>query len=598
MGVHRLLYNDLLARLGWRIAPLIVLMSLAGLGEGMTVALLLPLLSRIGVATPGAQDMAYRILEDCLALLGAQTLPQILGVVVAVATLQAASSIALSWLITRLARRYQHQRQMQLLRAFYSARWNFVIQRKIGDLTSTIANECERLGTAFTMILSMISTAVVMLIYFGLSLVIAWHVTLCLALFGIATAAAMVRLYRLSLDSGRLIAPLNAELQTQLAENFTAFKLVKATASEDRVAARIDPILKRLEWANALNSFLPMMVRGVLEFMAFVSLAVVIVLASSGIGVAVGNVVVVLALFARLFPRMTALQANLHYLNGYVHSIETINRFEADAKAEEERHASSAALLKIDLPTTLALRGLSVNLGGRMVLDRVEMHVSVPGLTALVGASGAGKSTVVHSLLGLFEPGAGRITLGNTDMRSVPMRSWRRAIGYVPQETMLFHASVRDNLTLAKPEASESEIETCLRRAHAHEFVAALSGGLDTIVGDQGVKLSGGQRQRLGIARALLTNPPLLLLDEAMSALDSESESELLRTLQELRKIMGIVLIAHRLGAVRSADMVCVLEAGRVVESGTWDELMARRARLFAFATAPSGFQAPIEATT
>jgi ABC-type multidrug transport system fused ATPase/permease subunit len=141
-------------------------------------------------------------------------------------------------------------------------------------------------------------------------------------------------------------------------------------------------------------------------------------------------------------------------------------------------------------------------------------------------------------------------------------------------------------LTLANPAAARADVDKAVRRAHAHEFIAALPEGYDTVIGDQGVKLSGGQRQRLGIARALLTNPTLLLLDEAMSALDAESESELLRTLEELRNQMGILIVAHRLAAVRAADSIYVLEAGRIVESGNWNELMARRTRLYALAEA------------
>jgi ABC-type multidrug transport system fused ATPase/permease subunit len=170
----------------------------------------------------------------------------------------------------------------------------------------------------------------------------------------------------------------------------------------------------------------------------------------------------------------------------------------------------------------------------------------------------------------------------------VPLRAWRRAIGYVPQETILFHASVWENLTLANPSASKAEVELAVWRAHAQGFIEALPEGYNTIIGDQGVKLSGGQRQRLGIARALLTNPVLLALDEAMSALDAESEAELSRTLEELRKQMGVLIITHRLGAARTADTICVFDGGRIVESGKWHELMARKSRLLSFAEAQS----------
>jgi ATP-binding cassette subfamily C protein len=313
-----------------------------------------------------------------------------------------------------------------------------------------------------------------------------------------------------------------------------------------------------------------------------------LVLTSAGLGVAPGNVIIVLALFARLFPRLTTVQAQLYALNANVHAIEAIDKLQTAAKAQAERQDGSNQPLKIDKPTVLAVRDLNIRFGELIALDQINLTLPIPGLLAIVGRSGAGKSTLVHTLLGLIEPNAGSIQLGRYELASTPLGGWRRSIGYVPQETILFHASIKDNLMLVNPTASDRDIRNTARRAHALEFIEALPSGFETIIGDQGLKLSGGQRQRLGIARALLMNPALLILDEAMSALDTESESELLGTLDELRKDIGILLVAHRLAAARNADLVCVLENGRVVESGAWNELMARRKRLYALAEAQS----------
>ena len=588
MNVYRLLFSDLAVRLGWRFPALVALMTLVGLSEGTSIALLLPLLSGMGVSSSSTPNSTMAMLENGLALIGATDPVRILVVIIMVATVQAVLFLTLSWWTATLARRYQSQRQSDLFRAFMRAKWSFTVDRKAGDLTNVIVTESERLGLAFTTGLSMISTAVVMLIYFGFSLIIAWQVALTVIAFALLSGLALIGLYRKSYATGQSLPPLNAELQSMLQEHFSGIKIVKATASEERVAARIDPLLRKIERVNALGGFLPVMVRGVLEFLALIGLAVMFVLGSKGMGIALGNVLVVLALFARLFPRVTTLQAQLHYLNSHVHAIAVINQMQSAAEAEAERQDYAPEPLKIKLPTALVVRNLDVTFGQRKVLDQVNLTLTIPGMLAIVGGSGAGKSTIGHAVLGLVEPSAGSIRLDQHELASVSLGAWRRAIGFVPQETILFHTSVWENLTLANPAASRAEVDLAVRRAHAHDFINALPEGYDTQIGDQGVKLSGGQRQRLAIARALLTNPSLLVLDEALSALDAESEAELLQTLEELRNEMGILIIAHRLAAVRTADSICVFEGGRIIETGSWNDLMARRTRLYSLAEAQS----------
>jgi ABC-type multidrug transport system fused ATPase/permease subunit len=566
---------------------------LVGLSEGLSVILLLPLLSRVGIAAGSSQGLVTGFINKSLAFIGATEPLPILAVIVAVAGIQAILTIALNWWSVKLARHYQSRRQLEMFRAFMRARWGFIAARKAGEMTNAIVTESERLGRAFTISLSLVGSLVVAIIYLILSLLIAWQVTVSLILCASVAALGMVRLYRKGYAAGKSLAPLDAELQSALNEQFAGAKFIKASGIDDRAATLIEPLLRQLEDANTFAGAAPGTVRGVLEFTGLVGLAIILVLAGEGMGVAAGNIVIVLALFGRLFPRLTAVQAQMHYLTGNLHAVEVIDQLQKAAEAEAERQDRSGETLKIAQPAAASVRNLQVRLGERLVLDQINLTLPIPGVLAVVGRSGAGKSTLVHTLLGLVDASAGSIRLGDYDFATAPLRAWRRAIGYVPQETILFHASIRENLTLVKPNASPAEIETAARRAHAYEFIQAWPEGFDTVIGDQGVKLSGGQRQRLGIARALLTNPSLLLMDEAMSALDTESEAELMRTIEDLRKEMGILIVAHRLAAVRTADTICVLEAGRVVEAGTWNELMTRRARLYALAEAQSLVQVP-----
>ena len=588
MKLHFILFRDLMVRLGWRFPALIVWTALVGISESGSVVLLLPLLSRIGVAAVNTQGAAIGLLNEGLAYIGATGAWEILVVIIVVATIQMVLSIALNMWTARLARHYQSQRQLEMFSAFMRAKWNFITERKAGEMTNAIVTESDRLGRAFTTALSLLASAMVTVIYVALAMIIAWQATLSLVGFALAAGLAMAHLYKQSYAIGRSLAPLDAELQSVLEENFAGVKFIKASASDRRAAVRIEPLVRKLEKANALASALPGTVRGLLEYVALIGLAIVLVLASNGLGVAGGNVVVVLALFGRLFPRITAVQAQMHYLNSNVHAIEAINGLQSAAETAAEREGPSGTPLKVALPSALAFQNLQVKFEERTVLGPIDLTFQVPGVLAIVGRSGAGKSTLVHSLLGLVDPKAGSIRLGSHELATTPLQAWRRVIGYVPQETILFHASIWENLILVNPEASRAEVDLAVRRAHASEFITALPKGYDTIIGDQGVKLSGGQRQRLGIARALLMNPILLVLDEAMSALDAESESELLKTIEELRSHLGILIVAHRLGVARTADSICLLEAGQIVETGTWNELIARKSRLYSLVTTQS----------
>jgi ATP-binding cassette subfamily B protein len=195
---------------------------------------------------------------------------------------------------------------------------------------------------------------------------------------------------------------------------------------------------------------------------------------------------------------------------------------------------------------------------------------------ALVGPSGAGKSTIISLLLRFYEPDSGRILLGEHDLRSLELAGVRSRMAIVPQEVLLFGGTIRANIAYGRPGASEEEIRDAARRANCAEFIAQFPDGYDTVVGERGVKLSGGQRQRVAIARAFVRNPDILLLDEATSSLDSESEKLIQDALEMLLAGRTAFIIAHRLATVRKCDRIYVIDAGRVIECGTHEELIQR----------------------
>ncbi|MGK5556657.1 ABC transporter ATP-binding protein [Actinomadura kijaniata] len=219
--------------------------------------------------------------------------------------------------------------------------------------------------------------------------------------------------------------------------------------------------------------------------------------------------------------------------------------------------------------------GFSYDPDAEPTLREVDLTVPAGTSLAVVGATGAGKSTLGQLVPRLYDVTSGRVTIDGVDVRDLSFADLTRAVGVVAQETYLFHASVADNLRFARPDATDAELEAAARAAQIHDHIAALPDGYDTLVGERGHRFSGGEKQRLALARAILRDPPVLVLDEATSALDTRTERAVQRAIDELSRDRTTITIAHRLSTVRDADQIVVLDKGRVVERGTHDELMA-----------------------
>jgi ATP-binding cassette subfamily B protein len=207
-------------------------------------------------------------------------------------------------------------------------------------------------------------------------------------------------------------------------------------------------------------------------------------------------------------------------------------------------------------------------------LSDISTEIPAGTTTALVGETGSGKTTLAYLVARLYEPERGSVSIDGTDIRDMTLASLAATVGLVSQETYLFHASIRENLRFACPDASDRQIEQAARAAQIHDLIASLPEGYDTPVGERGYRFSGGEKQRIAIARTVLRNPPVLILDEATSALDNETERAVQQALDELARGRTTIAIAHRLSTIRDADQILVLDDGAIVERGTHDELV------------------------
>lgn len=290
--------------------------------------------------------------------------------------------------------------------------------------------------------------------------------------------------------------------------------------------------------------------------------------------ITVGDVVLVITVIILMEHRLTFIGGQL---NEFAENWGTIKEGLLDILIEHDVTDRQDAKVLAEPGGDILFKGISFNYGGASVFESLTLSIPAGQRVGLVGKSGAGKSTLIKLLLRHYDLASGHIIVGGEDIATITKESLRRAIAIVPQEPLLFHRSIKENISYGAERAHDADIERAARLAQAHEFITALPHGYESLVGERGVKLSGGQRQRVAIARALLKNAPILVLDEATSSLDSESEKDVQKALLNLMEGRTVIAIAHRLSTLRAMDRIIVLDNGRIVESGTHNELLSKK---------------------
>ncbi|MDR7483391.1 MAG: ABC transporter ATP-binding protein [Armatimonadota bacterium] len=368
-----------------------------------------------------------------------------------------------------------------------------------------------------------------------------------------------------------------AGLAGLIREAFTGARVIRAFASEEREIGRFRQVNERTFRANLKIARMIAIQVPVTSFLT--AFGIVVVLWVGGQRVTAGHLTAgaLVAFLAYVALAIEPAQALVRHYAGLRQALGAFGRIRA---LLEEPEAPGDAPGAVPLPPIRGhVRFDRVSFAyepGQWVLRDVSLEAAPGERLALVGTSGAGKTTLVNLLARFYDPTMGTVEIDGHDLRRVRVRSLRRQIGLVPQETILFRGTVRDNIAYARPDATLEEVVAAARVANAHDFITALPQGYETLLGDDGLQLSGGQRQRLAIARALLNDPRLLILDEATSALDSESEALIQEAIDRIARGRTTFIIAHRLSTVRNADRIVVLDQGTVVEEGRHDELMTR----------------------
>jgi ATP-binding cassette subfamily C protein len=557
----------------------ISLLAMAGVAEGFGVITLLPLLELVD--SGGLGESSYgRALQRILGWIGlAPTFPTLLAIIF-VAILGKAAFI---WFAMRqvafTASRVSMDLRLRYASALLKAQWNFFGDLKVGSLGPTLGNEAIQSGNVYQRIAELAASILMVIAYLVIALAVSWQISL-LALVGGGVMWLLTRTFLArTKEASQKMVNLRRSLISRTVDLVRGLKPIKAMARERlfwplmkaEIQGLKDAQVDRIKADQDLRFFheptLTLLLCGALFMAVEVS------------GEPLAGMIVIAFVFYRMLQQLNRLQTMYQSVLGGIPSFQALmNRITETELVEEKLRSGEEP--PPGLAEGIRLRGLKFSYGSKEVLQGVDLDIGAGSVVAVLGESGVGKTTLADLIVGLFEPNGGEILVDGRSLQSFDLEKWRRMVGYVPQEMLLLHASVFDNVSLGDPEVSEDDVWLALEMAGAKTFVGALADGLHTQLGEGGTKISGGQRQRIALARALVGKPSLLILDEVTTALDPETEAEICETLGNLRGKVTILSISHQAAMREVADVVFRMEGGRLSPSRSSEETRVAEPRL------------------
>jgi ATP-binding cassette subfamily C protein len=532
----------------------LVCLVLAGVAEAASLGSLLPAFSVIANGGEKGGSVLTVYVSKVLGVVGA---PPSLGNIILLAVgFMAAKSILSFGALTYagvLAARVSVSLRRRLVAAYFDANWPFLADQKAGHLANALGNDAARAGDAYLVSAQVAAYAIQAAAYVALNFLVNWKVALFGLTGGVLLVLSLGRLVEIGRRAGYRQTDHTAQLATLTADAMASLKPIKSMWRHHGIQARI---------ARAMNGVYRSMVAREVSRTGLIQGSDLVLAVLVGCGLYFGHTEAGLPLpelivsgigFFQILSIISRLQRYLQQAaqleSAFVRTENLIEYAESNREINRGVHAPP-------VPCTCRFDRVSFRRGDTLILDGVDIEVREGEITVLKGHSGAGKTTVVDLLLGLIQPSGGRILLGSMPLSEIDLWAWRRRIGYVPQELNLFHTSVRDNITLLDQNISDGDVWKSLELAGAERFVRQLPKGLDTDVGEMGSKLSGGERQRISLARALVTEPDILILDEVTSALDPVTEAQVLSNIMALKGRFTVLTISHRPAWITVADHI------------------------------------------
>ena len=560
-----------------RATGLALLMLLASLTEGIGLMLLVPLIAVVSGDALGAGPV--RGLVDALAASGVPiSLAGLLVLFVALVALRSAIQFARETVGIRIERHLIDDLRARAYAALMRAEWRWLANSRRSDHAHVLLSNIDRLGIGVTQGIALVSSAITIAAYGVVALALSPMVTGVVAASGALVFVALAAQRRRALAMGQRLSESKRAMFATVEQGLAGIKLTKILANEARHLGQFSRDMDEmraqgLAYATSLN-----LSRALFQLGAAALLAAFLYVGLTWWQVPVPELLTLVLLFARAVPMLMGLQQTLFIWLHAMPAVHEVERLLADTEAQAEPElADDGAEWTLQREISVDAVTISWPERERPALDAVTLAIPARTTLAVIGASGSGKSTLADVVMGMLVPDSGSVSVDGRAVSGSARIGWRRAVAYVPQEVFLFHDSIRANLAwglrdVGDAEGEEAAMTEALRLAAA-DFVFDLPRGLDTVVGDSGLRLSGGERQRIALARALLRRPALLILDEATSALDVENELRIRDAIERLHGRLTMIVIGHRLPTLDHADRVIRMSEGRVVAQGSWADI-------------------------
>ncbi|MFC4320697.1 ABC transporter ATP-binding protein [Litchfieldia salsa] len=579
-------FKQLQSYAGKKLYGNLVGMIIISLLDGIGILMLIPLISVSGILNINTEALPITFIFDFFnQFTTSVSLLIILGIFLTVNILQNLVQRFLTIENAKIQHGFFRELRLDTYQSLLQSNWNFYLKKRKTDLINSLTAELAQASAGTNTFLQLVTGVIFTLIQVGIAFFLSPQITIFVLVSGLILSFFSRQFIKKSQALGSRNWEFGKEFLAGITDTFNGIKEVKSNSLEDSRMKWYGKLTQRMHDEQVEFTKLKSASQFYYKIAQAVLIALFVFFSIHLFHAQAAQLTFIMIIFSRLWPRITGIQSSLEQIATFATPLRSVINLQHECKISREitdDMTSNVNPIYIERCIELVNVNFRYNENqSNYALKNINVLIPSNQMTAIVGPSGAGKSTFIDLLMGLNQPETGEVFLDGAPLSKGNLLSLRKSISYVPQDPFLFNTSIRENLLLISPDSEEKDLWEALEFSSAAEFVRKLPQGLDTIIGDRGIRLSGGERQRLVLARAILRKPSILVLDEATSALDSENEAKIQEALGRLRGKLTLVVIAHRLSTIKNADQVVVLSEGEIVQKGGFNQLAIEKKSVF-----------------